>query len=221
MLSEISSSGAILPFSEWPCNLPALDAKSTGQGVGHRLTAYHEHDLGRLGVQSLIQSVYERAYGARITAWMPVLLGLCTDGRMQAAAGYRGAVQTLYLENYLEQPVETVLRTTCGVALPREQIVEIGHFSAVSPGGGRRLIPYLSQHLRDQGFRWAASTVGAPLYAMLRRAGYAPVPMAQADPYRLPEKDRANWGSYYQACPIVVAIDLYTPKALELSHAGH
>lgn len=221
MLSEISSVGAALPFSEWPCSLATRDARSTGQGAGHRLTAYHEHDLGRQGVQSLIQRVYERAYGARITAWMPVLLGLCIGGRMQAAAGYRGAVQALYLENYLEQSIEAMLRGVCGVALPREQIVEIGHFSAVSPGGGRRLIPHLSQHLRSQGYRWAASTVGAPLYAMLRRAGYAPVPLAQADPHRLPQGDRANWGSYYQACPVVVAIDLYTPKALELDHAEH
>ena len=48
-----------------------------------------------------------RAYGAHVTHFLPHLLGV-RDGlaRLQAAAGYAAAgVQTLFLEQYLDQPI--------------------------------------------------------------------------------------------------------------------
>lgn len=221
MLSQISDTGTGVASVPWSCVQPAKTALLASADTDYRLTVHNPDDHGRSTVQALIQHVYGQAYGARVAAWMPVLLGLCSNGSLLAAAGYRAAVEPLYLEGYLDQPVQQVLQQHCGVNVPREQIVEVGHFSAASPGAGRLLIPRLGPHLRGLGFRWAVSTVGAPLYALLRRAGYVPVPLMQADPCRLPDTDRAAWGSYYESRPVVVAIDLYTPKALELGHEQH
>lgn len=204
--------------SEWACSPAGLAGALVPPESDFRLTVHPENGADRQVAQSLIQSVYAAAYGAHIHSWMPVLLSLCKRGRMVAAAGYRSGLEPLYLEHYLDAPIEQLLQGATSATLERRQIVEVGHFSAVTPGGGRALIPRLGPHLRGQGFTWAVSTVGGPLYAMLRRAGYTPVPLASADPLRLNYDERDNWGTYYSSKPVVVAIDLYTPKALELAH---
>jgi hypothetical protein len=214
--STVTEAFGCLPFSLR--NPGAKDSPSHAAPAAFSVGVHELGDPCRPLLESLVQELYRKSYSAVIRAWMPVLASLSQRGCVTAVVGYRSALEALYLEQYLRAPIEDVLERVLGVKPGREQVAEVGHFSAFAPGAGRVLIPKLGVHLRAKGFRWAVSTVTAPLHALLLRSGYAPLVLGSADPSFLPEGDYMDWGTYYQHNPVVVAVDLHSRKALERSH---
>jgi hypothetical protein len=168
------------------------------------LSVYDARAAQRARVERFIQAVYRRRYGARIAAWAPVLVALESGQDILAAAGYRPASEPLFLERYLDAPVEECLRAHTRSAPRRERVVEVGHLAAMRAGAGRRLMPLLGRHLAAAGFEWVVSTATRELRHLLRRLGLSPVVLGQADPERL-GADAAHWGTYYAHGPLVVA----------------
>jgi hypothetical protein len=171
-----------------------------------RLEPMHRTHPQRAGFESFIAERFSRAYGACLTHFLPHLLGV-RDAleRWQAAAGYAAAgVQELFLEQYLDAPIEEALGRAAGRAIARNDIVEVGNLAAVSAGMARALIPLLARHLHCMGYRWVAFTATRPLRNSFHRLGLRPLPLAAADPARLPDAG-ASWGSYYAQDPVVMA----------------
>jgi hypothetical protein len=160
----------------------------------------------RAAVESFIQAVYAACYGAQVRDFMPTLVALRDDeGQLMAAAGYRGAgAHALFLERYLDRPVELMLADGEAAAPARERIVEVGHLAAARAGQGRRLILQLGPHLAGQGFDWVVSTLTQELRHLFLRLGIVPVPLGLADPALL-GPEAAAWGSYYAHHPLVLA----------------
>lgn len=114
----------------------------------------------RRAFEQFIAERFSRAYGARLTHFLPHLLGVM-DGlaRWQAAAGYAAAgAQALFLEQYLDRPIELALGAAVGRPIARGSIVEVGNLAAISAGMARALIPQLARHLHRMGYRWVAFT---------------------------------------------------------------
>ena len=170
------------------------------------LRVHLPHDPQRGTVEDFIRGVYARRYGARVPAFAPVLVSLSdADGEIVAAAGYRSAAAgPLFLERYLDQPVEDALAPHARRLLARRDVVEIGHLAAGRPGAGRRLMFLLGPHLAQQRFRWAVATLTQELRLMMTRMGIAPLALASADPAVL-GGDAADWGTYYEHQPVVLA----------------
>jgi hypothetical protein len=171
-----------------------------------RLEPMHTTHPQRRSFEQFIAERFSRAYGARLTHFLPHLLGVKDGlGRWQAAAGYAAAgVQPLFLEQYLEQPIERALADEVGREIPRNSIVEVGNLAADSAGMARALIPQLARHLHRMGYRWVAFTATRALRNSFRRLGLRPLHIAEADPARLPDRG-ASWGSYYDQDPVVMA----------------
>ena len=180
-------------------------------------------DPGRVAVESFIQRVFRERYGAEVRAFAPVLVSLRdADGEIVAAAGYRGAAGgPLFLERYLDAPVETLLNPIGGMALAREEIVEVGHLAAARAGEGRRLVLLIGPHLAAQGYRWVVSTLTEELRHLFLRLGVAPVDLGAADPARLGD-GAISWGSYYDHHPVVLAgrLDLALGAMSRRGHAA-
>lgn len=178
---------------------------------GHQplLQVHPEHDPVRHQVESYIAQRYRQRYGAQLKEWLPVLVSLQADGQILAAAGYRPASQALFLERYLSAPVEKYIRRD-GVPVSRGRIVEVGHFAAMRPGAGRRLVPLLADHLHRQGYEWAVSTLTAELHHLFARMGLAHRSLGIASAARLDETERQDWGDYYAHGPEVFAGHLRT-----------
>lgn len=174
---------------------------------------YPDNDPRRLEVEEFIRQVYARRFGARITHFAPVLVSLRDRaGTLVAAAGYRHAAQgSLFLERYLDAPVERVLARHADPQAARADIVEVGHLAAGRAGEGRRLIYLLGPHLAAQGFQWVVGTLTQELRQLFIRIGVAPLELARADPAAL-GPDAVDWGSYYEHGPLVLAGHL--PNAL-------
>ena len=120
-------------------------------------------------------------------------------------AGWRCAgTEQLFLENYLDVPIETAVSRLAGRPVDRQRIVEVGNLAAEVRGGGVEVILTLAAHLDRLGFEWVVFTATSELIGMLRRLGLPPLALAAADPERL-GADAGAWGSYYATHPVVVA----------------
>lgn len=108
--------------------------------------------------------------------------------------------QPLFLERYLDQPIEQRLATRHGAAVPRETIVEVGNLAVGGRASARLLIVALTDLLVAQGFQWVVFTGTAMLLSSFTRLGLCPLPLGPADPQRM-GAELADWGNYYAGQP--------------------
>jgi len=171
-----------------------------------RLEPIHRTHPHRDSCEDFIAARFQRAYGARVAHFSPYLLGIRDAlARWRAASGYTPADgRTLFLEQYLDAPIEVELARCRGRPVARDSIVEVGNLAAVSPGMARTLIPLLARHLDRLGYAWVVFTATRELRNTFARLGLRSLGLATADPARLADGG-ANWGSYYANDPIVMA----------------
>ena len=155
--------------------------------------------------ETFIAEVVCRHYGAKVKAFAPNLMLLEDHGRIMATAGWRCAGEDrLFLETYLDEPIEAAVARLAGQAVRREAIVEVGNLAADRPGGSVDVILNLARHPDQLGYEWVVFTATRELIGIFRRLGLPPLALALADPARL-GPDAADWGSYYDSEPVVVA----------------
>jgi hypothetical protein len=171
-----------------------------------RLEPVHRTHPQRTSFEHFIAARFHRAYGARVAHFSPHLLGVRDAlARWQASSGYTPAGgRPLFLEQYLDRPIQDSLAGGIGRPVAREGIVEVGNLAAVSAGMARTLIPLLARHLHRLGYEWVVFTATRELRNSFRRLGLNPLRLARADPARLPDGG-ASWGSYYEHDPLVMA----------------
>lgn len=164
----------------------------------------------RRQVETFIHDRFADYYAACIRHFLPCLLGFEDEtGKVQAASGLRSASDEglLFLERYLDRPVEKVLAASCGSSMARKDIVEVGNFAAQGPGGARLLITALTDVVGALGFRWVVFTGTAMLLNSFQRLGLPLVELGPADPARM-GADLADWGRYYDTRPQVMAANV-------------
>lgn len=159
----------------------------------------------RQEAEAFIRDVFARHYGARVNAFAPNLVLFEQDDRLVAATGWRAAAdEPLFLERYLDQPIETAMARVAGTPVARERIVEVGNLAAEKAGSSLHVILTLARHLDRLGYEWVVFTATRELVGIFSRLGLPLLALAPADPARL-GAEAADWGSYYDAGPVVVA----------------
>ncbi|WP_246166725.1 thermostable hemolysin [Marinobacter salinexigens] len=157
-------------------------------------------------VADFISRRFRLAYGAEPVLRIPRLLALTTaQGALLAAVGVRNAAtEHLFLEDYLDDPVESYLPEPL---LKRSDIVEIAHLAGVEAGVSRYLFAGLAVWLHNAGCQWVVCTGTNQLRNSFRRVGIDTHVIASADPDRLSDGG-AGWGSYYEHQPVVMAMNV-------------
>lgn len=159
----------------------------------------------RAEAEGFIREVFRRSHGANITAFAPNLLLLEQDARVVAAAGWRAAGDgRLFLERYLDLPIEDAMAALADQPVARNRIVEVGHLAADRRGSTVHVILALAGFLDALGHEWVVFTATRELLGIFSRLGLPLLALAPADPERLGD-EAAEWGSYYDTQPIVVA----------------
>ncbi len=163
------------------------------------------HDPRRPALEALIQGAFERRHGAQIHHFMPSLVGLWgAAGAPVGAAGLRSASQEpLFLENYLDRPVEIELAAVSGKPVLRSEVVEVGNLAGVTCRAACRLVAALPPLLLSQGHRWIVFTATDTVRSVLNRLGAPLFEIASARADRAPPGD--HWGHYYTHDPRVMA----------------
>lgn len=169
------------------------------------LSTHAVGDAARPSVEVFIRTVFARRFGAELLQFAPTLVSLGDGHAIVAAAGYRSAgAGRLFLETYLDAPIERVLAAHHGTPPERRRIVEVGHLAAVRAGAGLRLVQLLGPHLATLGFHWVVCTLTEELRHLFERLGIAPLALGQADPAALGAQ-AWHWGRYYEHRPMVLA----------------
>lgn len=168
----------------------------------------------RKDIERFIAAGFLKAYGARLTEFMPELMGLYHDDALVAACGLRPAENgTLFLEQYLDHSVDIALNRATGITADRKKIIEVGNLSVSRAGYARHFVAWLTRHLHDSGMQWALFSAVPALRNNFLRLGIPMITLAPADPGRLAGNARANWGSYYDQQPQVTAVHVATAFA--------
>lgn len=161
-------------------------------------------------MEAFIKARFAEHYGARVHHFMPCLLGLYDDqGELHAALGVRcGGEGPLFLERYLDAPIEQRIGELSSSSMPsRGLVAEVGNLAATGAGHARLLIVALTDLLSRIGFRWVAFTGTPLLLNSFSRLGLAPLQLGAADPARMGD-ELADWGSYYATNPQVMVGDI-------------
>ncbi|CAI09694.1 conserved hypothetical protein [Aromatoleum aromaticum EbN1] len=159
--------------------------------------------------QAFIRERFAARYGAQVRHFMPTLLQLEDDaGQLHGVVGVRSAADDkLFLERYLDRPIETEIARLSGLRPARERIVEVGNLAARGAGHARLLIVALADLLVAHGFDWVVFTGTAEVLNSVRRLHLSPLSLGDADPQRMGD-EVADWGSYYATHPKLMAGDL-------------
>lgn len=170
----------------------------------------------RSELEDFVAAAFRDKHGADIHSFMPELLGIRnTAGMLRAVAGYRAAgEERLFLEQYLDQPVEKVLSARLDQPVERAQIIEIGNLAGSGCRQARHLVSMLPRYLLDRGYTWVVFTATGLVRDVLESVGASLVELAVADPARL-NTGNDMWGAYYRNDPRVMAG--YLPDGLQLS----
>jgi Thermostable hemolysin len=165
-------------------------------------------DASRQEVEAFIHAVFKRAYGAEITNFMPQLVALRdSNGELIAAFGWKKAsAGPLFLEQYLDEPIESLISKKLGKKISRSQITKIGNLAVANPRNAGVLIAHIIQYSLDMGIEWCVATTHHSLQNGLIKGGRDVYPLFPADKSRLSLQEQAKWGSYYDRMPQVIAI---------------
>jgi hypothetical protein len=161
-------------------------------------------ELLRPVFEAFIQQRFRKAHGADIRHFMPELFGMNNaSGELCAVAGVRlPSSDPLYLERYLDEPIDPLISAAADCAVDRRGIVEVGNLAASDTGSARMSIIAITYLLAMGGLEWVAFTGNIGLVNSFHRLGLKPVTLCAADPERLGD-DRHSWGSYYESKPWV------------------
>jgi len=162
----------------------------------------------RQELEHFVRTVFRRAYDADIYSFMPQLMSLRDlKGELLAVCGLRHANQgRLFLETYLDAPIESVLAEHIGETIQREEILEVGNLAVAEPASARSLLASVSVYLHSTNSQWAVFTGIPALRNSLTKLNMQLERLGEAKITSLPEPERAAWGSYYAENPQVMAI---------------
>ena len=147
-----------------------------------------------------IQCIYQQKYAASIEVSYPHLMVLYgQNDQILAAAGFREAAEEpLFLEQYLGQPIESLLDAS------RQQIVEIGNLASAGGGASLFLFAALASYLNHKGYVHAVVTSTKQLEKRFTLLGLRPRRLAVATAEAL-TLSAQSWGGYYATEPQVMA----------------
>lgn len=161
---------------------------------------------GRGELEAFVAEAFRRGHDATVASFMPTLLSLRDgSGRLRSVVGLRGAtVAPLYLEQYLEQPVETAIAAATGRPIRREQVVEVGNLAGSNCRAAVRMVALLPTYLLSLEYRWIVFTATGAVRGILQGFGAPLVELARADGSRVADGPD-HWGRYYDTDPRVLA----------------
>lgn len=157
---------------------------------------------------AVIDRRYRESFAATVQPSFRDYVGYSRTSGSIAALGFRRASGgALFLESYLDQPVEALVAQALARPCDRSAIVEIGNFAA---DNAVVMLDLWGKVANDLGgaCEIAVATLTAPLRRMFQRIGIPIQIIAPALQQRL-GADGASWGSYFaqdpQVCVGVIA----------------
>jgi hypothetical protein len=159
----------------------------------------------RRELETFVDAAFERKHGANVRTFMPTLLALRDRGTPLGVVGIRAADdEPLYLEHYLDGPIEQVLAERVRKPVQRARIVEVGHLASRNCLGAARIAAALPRYLLERNYEWIVFTGTRTVRGILGRLG-APLQELAPASAECVSTTRDSWGRYYESDPRVYA----------------
>lgn len=187
----------------------ALTARSPHLFTGSRrdagLQVAAKGDPAKVQLERFVYNTFFRHYAAHVSHFMPLMLAL-RDEQLLSVAGVRSAEKgPLFLEQYIDRPVEHYLATVFHCDVAREEVVEIGNLASTCLGSARYLFIALAALLHQAGKTWVCCVANPSVRAIFRKMHFPFEPLQTVDKYRL-GAENTLWGSYYdKGCLLMAA----------------
>lgn len=183
-----------------------LDLYQAGRfSVGDRQSALRQE------LETAIRQGFDAHFGACIEGFMPALASFELQGN-KAIIGYRPAsAEPLYLESYLDEPIDILLANVTNEPVSRSDIVEVGQLVVQDRRVVEPLFRALVPYLLGQGYRWICFTGTHKIRRLLAHTGFAGLTVAYASESAV-SGSGDRWGSYYSNDPQVIVGKLSDPQ---------
>lgn len=160
----------------------------------------------RAELETFVRTAFQRKHDASVASFMPTLLSFRDPGgELRGVIGLRSAApKPLYLEQYLEQPIEAAILAATGRAVQRGEVVEVGNLAGANCRAAMRMVAALPSYLLARDYRWIVFTATNAVRGILQGFGAPLVELARADGSRVAGGDD-RWGRYYESDPRVLA----------------
>ena len=166
----------------------------------------------RTELESRIRAGFGQHFQACIEGFMPQLAVYRHPNGAEGVIGIRdAATERLFLESYLDRPIELAVSQCAGSSVQRGQIAEVGQFVISNRETVADFFRDLVPFLQSQGFDWVCFTGTNKIRALLKRIGFAGRPLAHASRDRI-VASADDWGSYYDHEPVVIIGKLSDPQ---------
>ena len=162
-------------------------------------------DISRTSLEGLIRDSYKKIFNAQLNSFLPNLVASTTiDDQIWAAFGYADAGQgKLFLENYLDDPIEELVSKKIGENIQRNKIVEVGNLFINHMADPIKTMRDVASYLQSLGYKWIVCTATRYLRLLFLKSGAEPVSIAQAPRSRV-INDGSEWGTYYVTAPEIL-----------------
>lgn len=179
------------------------EAYAHGTSTAPRFQIVDRYSPVRPAMEERIRRDFARHFSARIAGFMPYLLKY-DQSAGTGVLGFRPAAEEpLYLENYLDSPIELFLANVLRMPVLRSEVVEVGQFVVDDRASAAAMFRDLVPFLIERGHVWIAFTATRTIRCMLRRAGLSGLAIAAAREEKI-RSQADDWGSYYSNDPQVV-----------------
>jgi hypothetical protein len=157
-------------------------------------------------LERFVGDAFVRKHEARVTSFMPTLLSFRDPaGALRGVVGLRGAGEySLYLEHYLDRPIEGAIAAATGRPVHRPGVVEVGNLAGANCRTAVRMVAQLPAHLLALDYQWIVFTATSAVRGILLGFGAPLIELARADGERV-SNGADRWGRYYEADPRVFA----------------
>ncbi|WDE09750.1 thermostable hemolysin [Thalassomonas haliotis] len=162
---------------------------------------------GRNEVERFISEGFKQAYDAQIDNFLPAIITIKRKGDIKAALGIRSARTPLFIEQYSKTPVQELAYFKKN-SIKRSSIAEIGNLYSSSSRFTISLFLTMGVSLYLNGYSHLVFAGTKQVVELLNSTGSETHFLCHADKNAL-QSEQNSWGSYYQAEPEVVAVDLF------------
>lgn len=179
------------------------------------ITLHTPESKKRDNTEAFIAKVFLNHHGAQLNYFLPNLFSISDfNSQTFAAVGFKLLDEDpVFLERYLNKPIEKILQPHITQKVRRSDIAEVGNLACHQSGASRALIASISFYLHDQGIEWAVFTGTRMVSAILQRMGIPVLSLAKAEAACLGH-ERSDWGSYYNHNPYVMAVNIAAAKTV-------
>ncbi|MFK7864308.1 MAG: thermostable hemolysin [Pseudohongiellaceae bacterium] len=151
-----------------------------------------------------VKAQYKQHFSCDLDEFFPEIFCLYDQGQLLACCGFRSAAnEPLFLEQYLDEPVEHAVSHQVNYKVARGALVELGGFAVANKSVALAFMAQLAPTLYQSNFQYVSCTVTAPVRRCLTKLGIQFYALGQADPQKL-KVNSGSWGTYYNLKPSVV-----------------